>query len=192
MAMLVLQPSSQRVVFGARTLKRMGTTGMRRLATIAALLASSLALAQSSVSVPIAVDLTGVNGENLQDTPVTDAINMHLNPSGGGAPVPTNQLALTLAVTPGTTTSITVFCSEADSTGVTAPAVNTFAKISRCPSGACTPDVRTFTLSDFTTVSGVKYITARFHVTKKWAACTLDDAANGTGTVVVTGTRSWQ
>ena len=163
-----------------------GGLHMRRMMLVLTLLLSSVADAQT-VSTNIAVDLTGINGENLQDTPVSDAINMHLNPTGGGAPVITNQLALTLAITPGTTTSVTLFCSESETS-----TVNTMAKINRCPGGTCTPDVRTYTLSDYATVSGVKYVTARFHVTKKYAACTLDDAANGSGTVVVTGTRSWQ
>ena len=158
---------------------------MRYLAFFILALGASIALAQ--VSTNIGADLTGVNGENLQDTPVTDAINMHLSPSGSGAPVVTNQLALTLAVTPGTTTSITLLCSESETNTVAS-----MSKINRCPSGACTPDVRTYTLTNYVTVSGVKYITARFDVRKKWVACTLDDAANGSGTVVVTGTRSWQ
>lgn len=160
---------------------------MRRLPSLlAALLFSSIAFAQVP-HVELTVTETGINGENLQDTPVTDAINMLASPAGGSSSLRTNQLALTLNITPGTTATITVFCSESESS-----TVNTMAKINRCPGGTCTPDVRTYTLSDFATVSGKKYITARWHVTKKYAACTLDDAANGSGTVIVTGTRSLQ
>jgi len=151
---------------------------MKHLPILVTLLFASSALAEPEVLQPFTATTSGVDGENLNATPVTDAIDMQ---SGSNC----NQLAVTLAITPGSTTSVTLYCSEGESSTVTA-----HAKINRCPSGACTPDVRTYTLSNYDTVNGVKYITARFPVAKRYASCTA--SGSGTGTVVVTGTRSRQ
>lgn len=137
-----------------------------------------LAIAAPEPLTTITAALSGVSNENLNDTPVTDAIDMQ---SGASS----NQLALTLAITPGSTASVTLYCSEGETNTVA-----DMAKINRCPGGTCTPDVRTYTLSKYDTSGGVKYITARFPVMKRWAACTV--TGTGTGTVTITGTRSWQ
>jgi hypothetical protein len=129
-----------------------------------------------------AIDIaSGVEDENLADTPVTDAVNMEATRA-------TNHLSLSVAVTPGTTTSITVICHESTD-GVA------WSRISQCDSltpSTCKPKTKTYTLADYTTVSGVKTISSRWWTTKKWARCTVDDAADGTGTVTITGSRAWR
>lgn len=124
---------------------------------------------------------SGVAGEDLADTPMTDVINME-------ASSPTNQLSLLVAVTPGTTTVVDVRCYESVN-GVV------FAPVPLCDSAspsACVPDVRRFTLANFVAASGVYYLASRWPILKKYAKCSADDPNDGTGTVVITGERSWQ
>lgn len=144
---------------------------------LALLLIPALAGAQEK-SIPIS---TGVEDADLADTPATSAIHME-------ASQVTNQLSLTVAVTPGTTTVVDVWCEESVN------GVN-FDQIAVCDTAspsACSPDVRRFTLADYTAVSGVYYLAVRYAITKKWARCKADDAADGTGTVTITGARSWR
>jgi hypothetical protein len=135
-----------------------------------------LVLAQTN---GVALD-TGVTAANLSATPTTSATDME-------AVRPTNQLSLTLAVTPGTSLTVDVRCYESANN-------STWDQISFCdtttPKSACVPDVRTYTLASF--AGAVKYIPSRWHVTKRWAKCSADDALDGSGTVTITGTRSWQ
>jgi hypothetical protein len=124
---------------------------------------------------------SGIDGEDLADTPLSDAINMELSEA-------TNQLSLTLAITPGTSATVDVQCYES-------VAGTTYSQISYCTNAVpavCKPDVRRHTLSDYDTVGSVKIIATRWAVTKKFVKCSVDDPADGTGTVVVTGTRSWR
>lgn len=126
---------------------------------------------------------TTVEDADLADTPATAVVAME--PSRV-----TNQISLTLEITPGTTTYVDVTCYESTA------ADSGFGIISFCdtqsPSG-CKPDVRRFTLADYTADgSGVYWIATRWHVTKPYAYCTADDPADGTGTITITGTRSWQ
>ena len=156
---------------------------LKHIITITALMLPIAALAGEAV-VPLLVATTGVDGESLSATPVTDAIDMLDNSAS-------NQLAITLAVTSGTSTRVRLYCSEGESSTVAS-----MAQINLCdavaPVSSCAPDTREYTLSNYTASGGVRYITARFGFKKRWASCTVDDPDNGTGTVVITGTRSWQ
>lgn len=122
---------------------------------------------------------SGVAAENLADTPVTDTINMEEGR-------PTNQLSFTLAVTVGASAIVDVRCYES---------VNgtTWDQIGFCDTlspSTCVPDVRRFTLADYS--GTVKYIATRWRITKKYARCSVDDPADGSGKVTITGMRSWQ
>lgn len=156
---------------------------MRKSLLFSALLLLPLvALAQDVGKFVTAVE-TDVNGANLSETPTSDAINMH---DGGRV---SNQLALELEVTPGTSLVVRVRCYEGALAAKLAP-------IALCdsaaPVSACKPDIREFTLADYPTEAGKKRIVSRWSVKRKWVACSADDPADGTGTVVMTGTRSWQ
>jgi hypothetical protein len=123
--------------------------------------------------------VTGVTAANLSATPTASTLNMEEGSS-------TNQLSLTLAVTPGTSLIVDVRCYESANG-------TTWDQISFCDTAspsACIPDVRRYTLASY--AGAVKYIPSRWAVTKKYARCSADDPADGTGTVTVTGTRSWQ
>jgi hypothetical protein len=154
-----------------------------RTFSFAILLVSSLALAQPArPSIAISSTVSGVAAEDLADTPVTDAINME-------AGQVSNQLSLTLSITPGTSLLVDVSCAESsDGTN--------YGAIVLCDSddpSACVPDTRRFTFSDFTAdASGDYQISTRWPVTKKWVKCTVDDPADGTGEITITGSRSWQ
>lgn len=122
---------------------------------------------------------SGVAAENLADTPVMDAVNME-------ASTATNQLSLTLAVTPGTSLTVDVYCEES-------VAGTTWSRISLCSSvtpSICQPELRGYTLADYD--GTVKAISSRWPITKKFARCAVDDALDGDGTVTITGTRSWR
>lgn len=125
----------------------------------------------------------GISAANLSDTPVSSAIDMENT-------VASNQLSLTISITPGTTTSITVRCSDSVDNSS-----NSYSQIGICDGNAsatCAPDIRTYAMSDYTTQTGKKIISSNWRTKKRYVKCTLDDAADGTGTVTVTGTRSWQ
>jgi hypothetical protein len=145
---------------------------MRILATITALFLSQ---AQGN-GIAIA---SGVAAENLADTPVTDSINME-------ASRPTNQLSLTLSVTPGTSATVNVYCEESlDGT--------TWSRISLCDNATpstCKPELRTYTFADY--AGATKVIASRWPIAKKYARCSTDDPLDGTGTITITGTRSWR
>ena len=99
-----------------------------------------------------------------------------------------NQLSLTLAVTPGTSLVIDVRCYESyySNTGFDAiPFCDTVQ-----PKSNCRPDIRQFTLADYT--GTVKYIASRWPVTKNYVKCNVTDPAGGSGTVTISGVRSWQ
>lgn len=120
----------------------------------------------------------GLNGAALSAGNPTRTIDME----------GTNQLSLTLTVTPGTTTAVTVKCYES-ATG----AANSWGQISVCDGNAaanCAPDARTYPMTDYETQGTVKVIESRWHVTKRYAMC--KPSASGTGTLVLTATRSWQ
>ena len=144
---------------------------------IAILLCASIAQAQEK-GITLA---TGVVDEDLADTPVTSAVNME-------ASRVTSQLSLELAVTAGTTTVVDVWCKESvDGTN--------YGWLPVCDTSSpstCKPDIKRYTLADFTADSGVYYLTAHYAITKKWAKCWADDASDGTGTVTITGARSWR
>lgn len=150
--------------------------GMRTLVLLASIFALPPDL---PIAIPVAE--SGVNGENLSATPVSDAINMTAGKQ-------TNQLALTVLVTPGTSTRVQVYCEESTDKVK-------WSQINFCDSAspsACTKDVRQYTLSGYTTVGGTKAIASRWSIKRTWARCTLDDPDDGTGTVVLTGERTWQ
>lgn len=147
------------------------------------LLLPALALAQDT-GIELTVADTGVDGEALSGTPVTDPINMHKTTAA-------NQLSLNLEVTPGTTTVVTVECFESNVTG----GASGFGAITVCDTASpanCVPDKRRYTLADYTTVSGKKHIASRWALRKRWAQCRADDPNDGSGTVKITGTKSWQ
>ena len=120
---------------------------------------------------------TGVVAAALSGTPWTNAIDME-------ATWPTHQLSLTLAVTPGTTTSFVVKCYESQTATMTNPEL-----ISPCDaSGACTPDSRTYTIANYASVAGVYTIPSRWVITKRYAKCNAYNS--GSGTITITGVRS--
>jgi len=128
---------------------------------------------------PSFVIASGVAAENLADTPVTDTINMEQNR-------PTNQLSLSIAVTPGTSLTVNVYCEESVEG-------TTWDRISLCTSttpSTCEPELRIYTLADY--AGTVKVISSRWPITKKFARCAVDDPLDGSGTVTITGTRSWR
>lgn len=138
-------------------------------------------LAAPTNTVILTTSTTGIAASDLADTPLSLSINMQ-------AGVRTNQLDLTLAVTAGTSTRVRVTCYDSVDDSV-------FAQMIFCDSAspsACFPDVREFTLSDFSAVGGVIYIPSRWAVTKQYVKCSVDDPDDGTGTVSLTGARSWQ
>ena len=123
----------------------------------------------------------GVNGESVSGAPYTDAIDMWDQ-------VSTNQITMTWTVTPGSTTVVTMGCSQAPSDTATA-----YAPIPLCDTASpsvCVPDVRSFTLASFTASGSTYALTADWPVTEKWVKCYI--SGTGTGTAVATGTRSWQ
>lgn len=137
-------------------------------------------LLSADPGIAVSATTTGITAANLANTPTTSGVNME----EGRA---TNQLSLTLAVTPGTSLVVDVRCYESQSG-------TAWDQIALCdsvtPKSACHPDVRTFTLADYS--GSVKYITTRWAIKKKYAKCSADDPADGSGTVTITGARSWQ
>lgn len=141
------------------------------------------AFAQTSYSTPINSEQMGIEASVLADTPLSEPIDMEANS------LRTNQLTLTVIVTPGTTTRVQVTCYESHSS------TSNIAQLSFCDTAspsACVPDVRTFTLANYATVDSLKYIKTRWIFTERWAKCSVDDPDDGTGTVSVSATRSWQ
>jgi hypothetical protein len=140
-----------------------------------------LLLSAPQAAVSITSTVSGVAAADLADTPLTNSLNMEAGQI-------TNQLSLTLAVTPGTSLIVDVRCYESqDGTN--------WGQISHCDSLAtstCVPDLRRYTLANYATVSGVKYIPTRWAITKKYTRCSVDDPADGDGTVTITGARRWQ
>jgi hypothetical protein len=138
-------------------------------------------MAPADKGIPITATESGIDGGDMADTLLSNAINME---SGRVC----NQLSVTLAVTAGTSTRLTLQCFEAGQG-------EGFQPIPFCESAAsaaCGPDIRTFTMSDYTAAGGVIWISSRWPVTKRWAKCQIDDPDDGTGTVIMTGVRSWQ
>lgn len=125
---------------------------------------------------------TGITAGALADTLTTATINMQ-------AGKVTNQLSLSLAVTPGTTTVVDVTCYESvdGSTGW-----DQLVLCDNASPSACVPDIRRYTLANYTAVSGVKWLASRWPITKKFARCSADDPNDGDGTVTVTGWRTWR
>ena len=128
---------------------------------------------------------TGVLNAALSGTPTTKAIDMQPNADGSTTPgYLLHQLSLKLAVTPGSTTSFVVRCYESQTAAMTNPEL-----ISPCgASGSCTPDIRTYTISNYAAVAGVDSIPSRWVITKRYAQCSAYGA--GTGTITMTGVRS--
>jgi hypothetical protein len=148
---------------------------------IKSLLAAALLLSAADPSALSAAD-TGVNGASLSATPRTSRIPMCLDAARY------NQLSLTLTVTAGSSTTTVVKCFESETGNA-----NTWAQISICDgnaAAACAPDTRTYTLSEYDTQNSKKVIDSNWRFKKCYALCTA--TASGTGTVVITGTRSWQ
>jgi hypothetical protein len=135
----------------------------------------------ADASIPLTLEITGVSNASLSATPMTRSIDMELT-------AVTNQLALTLAITPGTSTAIIVKCYESSNN-------STWAQIGLCdsatPTSACAPDAREFTLANYaSTAGGQKIIATRWDVKQRFAKCSAYDA--GTGKISITGSRSWQ
>ena len=145
-----------------------------------ALATAAPALAQN---VPVTTTHTGLSGDAIATAALSDPIDMEAQGKR------TNQLALTVEVTPGTTTRIRVTCYESSSK------TNGYAQVCFCNTtspSTCKPDLREFTLSDYATVSGKKYIKTHWGIREQWAKCSVVDPDGGSGTVSVYGTRSWQ
>lgn len=124
----------------------------------------------------------GVSGADLADTPTTNAINME---EGSWM----NQLSLEIAVTPGTSLVVDVRCYESYNG-------TDFGQIAICdtsPTSACIPDVRRFTLADWTADGdGVKHLVSRWPTTKRFIRCSVDDPADGDGTVSIVAVRTFR
>lgn len=120
---------------------------------------------------------SGVSAAALSGTPTTSALDME-------ATWPTHQLSLSLAVTPGNSTTVVVKCYESQTAAMTNPEL-----ISPCDSsGACTPDSRTYTIANYSAVAGVVTIPSRWIITKRYAKCSAYNS--GSGTITITGARS--
>lgn len=140
--------------------------------------------AATPLDIPATQYGTGVNGLALSQTPKTIPIDMW------AAATVSNQLELSLAVTPGTTASVVVKCQQSATA-----AANSWSQITLCDGNAsanCDPDKRTYPLANYDLQGTVKNISSNWKVTKRYVQCSADDPLDGTGTVVITGTRSWQ
>lgn len=109
---------------------------------------------------------SGVNGENLQDTPRTDSIPVGKH--GGIA-------ELAFDVTRGTSATMTASCehSSDDSTWVWMGSTNA---AGTSIVAVITYDLTLETKLTLTVVTKLRYV-----------RCTLDDAANGSGTIIILG-----
>ncbi len=152
---------------------------------LSSLVVPALAGAQSLI--PVTASQTGLSAEAIATTATSSAI--HMEKDG----YVTNQLDLTVAVTPGTSTRIRAWCTESDAMA-SGYAERSLCRGPKVPGAVlqCTPDLREYTLADYLTVSGVKYIGVRVHVSKPWVKCEFVDPDGGSGTITVTATRSWQ
>lgn len=111
---------------------------------------------------------TGVNGEDLADTPVTDSI-----PHKAGEAVIFNAL-----VTPGTTSDMTVSCEES-------PDNSNWSWIPECVGG--TTKTCGKAVLDFPDIETVTDVSVIVHGTQGYVRCTFDDSADGTGTLILYG-----
>jgi hypothetical protein len=118
---------------------------------------------------------TGITAKALSGSPTTLAIPM--------GPCPAHQLSLTLSVTPGSTTAITLTCYQSQDG-------STWGTINPCdnstPTAVCVPDVRGYTLANYT--GTVRVIKSNWVITEKFAQCVV--SGSGSGTVTITGVRS--
>jgi hypothetical protein len=151
---------------------------MRQLILVLSFLA---ALPANATSIVLSVDTTGVSNASVSGTPAMKPIDME-------GTADTNQLSLSLAITPGTTTAVVVKCYESENN-------SKWAQISLCdavaPTSDCQPDARNFTLANYTTMpTGQKVIASRWSVKQRYARCSVYGA--GTGKVSISGSRSWQ
>lgn len=152
---------------------------MKRIVLILASLAAIAAANDYPVSLTAAA--LGVSGENVVDTPYTDPVDMW-------NATMSNQISMTWTLTAGTTTAVTMGCSQAEANTATA-----YAPVPLCDTtspSVCVPDVRSMTLSSFTASGSTYALSADWPVTKRYVKCYVN--GTGTGTVVATGTRSWQ
>jgi hypothetical protein len=136
---------------------------------------AALLVGQGQPGVTITAAQTGINGTALSPAATTSAINMQQEQV-------TNQLALNIVVTAGTSLVVQVSCQESTNGSV-------WNDIHFCDSAnpsACVVDKRVYTLSNSTT------IVSRWGIRQRYARCTLEDTGAGTGTAVVTAERSWQ
>jgi hypothetical protein len=142
-----------------------------RLFFVLLALAATPALAGSAYIVESAT-ATGINGGNLADTLVSNSINMQQKQV-------TNQITWIVTVTPGTSTSMVVFCeASADDT--------TFSVVHRCNDDTCVPFNPTYTLATEAD------IVINFPSNYPFMRCTFDDPGDGTGTVVAVAVRGVQ
>lgn len=120
-----------------------------------------------------------VNGENLADTPETVAIAMDQRGF-------LNQLTLHIAVTWGTSTEVVAKCKTAISES------GTYTWVDKCVSDGtyeqCKPLLWRWNSTDSPDGLG----TLEMRSNDKFAICQFDDAADGTGTIVATGSRGKQ
>ena len=142
---------------------------MKFLPFVAAILAAGPIL-------PLTVSDTGINGDALSGGVVSSVIDMD-------SKIETNQIAWTVAVTAGTTTRVHVTCEESQDN-------STWGYVPLCdgalPTASCSPDTREYTLTDGATFS------TRWAFAQRYVRCTFEDPDAGTGTVIVTGSRSAQ
>lgn len=152
---------------------------------LGALLAPMAAAAQQTsdpnkVGKEITAAQTGISEENLADTPTTEVIDLWAD----GFVFP--DLKLVIAVTPGDSLTVDVTCANS-------PDKKAFAPEPLCdaatPKSACVPDVRSFTLADYPTIGGKKYITSNWRLRRRYAQCSVDDPQDEDGTVTVTAVR---
>lgn len=151
---------------------------MRKL-LFALFLVPAIALANQPV-INMTVTQTGINGEDMADSPVTDSVNLM------GA-YPTDNICWTAIVTAGSSTRLVVSCEDTGDNGSGTAIAADWAVMSVCdntvPNAVCKPDKREWTLAD-----GLKIKTC-WNYRSAHIRCTFDDPDDGTGTVVVTGQR---
>lgn len=142
-----------------------------------------LAGVASAQNVPLTATDTGLTAAAIAAVKTTDPIHME------GKGKYSNQLSMTWAVTAGTSATIRVTCYESKDKS------SNYAQIGFCDTSSpsvCHPDVREFTLSEYTAVGGVLYVKTRWEIAEQWVKCSIVDPLAGSGTVTVTGTRSRQ
>jgi len=147
------------------------------IAAVLALLPSGFAYAQSTR--PLSATDTGVNGAALAaGAAITDTIQMKAPGQLGGRMG--WELALHGVATAGTSALCVISCEESHD-------LVTWAWVHHCTDAAASTCVKQTLSYDISTTATVSMV---LRTRAPWVRCTFDDTADGSGTIVVTGTVS--